>query len=59
MNCISEFFDEQNLNEFINMGYQLVNEIGLLVYQDQNIPFLKLFFEEIYSTCQFILNKKD
>ena len=59
MNCISDFFDEQNLNEFINMGYQLVNEIGLLTYQDQNIPFLKLFFEEIYSTCQFILNKKD
>ena len=59
LNCVSEFFDNQNLKEFIHMGYQLVNEIGFLVYKDQNIPFLQLCFEEIYSTCLFILDKND
>ena len=59
LNCFSELFSKENLKDFIYMGYQLVNEIGYLVYQEQNIPFLQSFFEEIYSTCQFVLNEKD
>ena len=59
LNCLSELFINENLKEFINMGFQFVNEIGSLVYQDQNIPFLQLFFEEINSACQIFLNEKN
>ena len=41
------------------MGYQLMNEMGIIVYQEQNIPFLQVCYEEIYSTCKFFLTNKE
>ena len=55
LNSFSELFNNSNLNVFTKIGYQLVNEIGLLVYQDQNIPFLKDCFEEKYFIIFLIL----
>ena len=58
LNSFSELFNNSNLNVFTKIGYQLVNEIGLLVYQEQNIPFLKDCFEEIYFVCDLYLKDK-
>ena len=50
LNSFPELFYNKKLQSFREMGYQLVNEnLSILVFQDQNIPFLELCFEEIYS----------
>ena len=60
LNCFSELFYNENLESFREMGYQLVNEnLGVIVYQDSNIPFLENCFEEIYSICDYFLKEKD
>ena len=59
LNSFSELFHNKNLNSFTKMGYQLMNEMGIIVYQEQNIPFLQVCYEEIYSTCKFFLTNKE
>ena len=50
LNCFSELFYNNNLKNFGKMGYQILNDMGIIVYQEQNIPFLEACFDEIYST---------
>jgi len=60
LNSFSELFYNKNLQNFREMGYQLVNEnLSVLVYQDQNIPFLELCFEEIYSVNDYFFKNKN
>ena len=59
LNCFSKLFFNDNMKSFREMEYQLINEnFCTLIYQDQNIPFLEIFFEEIYSLFKFFLVKK-
>ena len=42
------------------MGYQLVNQnLSILVYKSQNIPFLENCFEEMLSVCDYFLKQKE
>ena len=59
LNCFTELFNNTNLESFIKIGYQVINEIGVLVYQEQNIPFLKSCFVDIYSICENFINNKE
>ena len=60
LNTFSELFYDKNLILFREMGYQLVNEnLSVLVYQSQNIPFLENCFEEMLSVCDYFLKQKE
>ena len=55
----SELFNNENLDSFRLLGVQLINEnLGQLVYQEQNIPFLEFCFEEIYNICYSFMKEK-
>ena len=59
LNSFSELFHNNNLQNFREMDFQLVNEnIGILVYKNQNIPFLESCFKDIYSKCNYFLKEK-
>ena len=58
-NCFPELFHNDNLENLRIMGFQLINEdINLILFQEQNIPFLQTLFEEIFLNCQNLLNEK-
>ena len=60
LNCFPKLFYNKNLESFRKMGYHIMNEnIGILLYQEKNIPFLENYFEEIYSECKYFVQKKD
>ena len=47
------------MKPFREMEFQLINEnFCTLIYQDQNIPFLETFFEEIYLLFDLFLKQK-
>ena len=56
LNTFAQMFYNKNIESFSKIGYQIVNDFGSLVYQDQNIPFLQACFEDIYSTYESCFN---
>ena len=60
INCFSELFYDNNYKIFREMGFQLVNEnLSILVYEEQNIPFLESCFNDIYLVCDYFLKEKN
>ena len=60
LNSFPELFYNNNLKNFREMDFQLVNEnLSILVFQVQNIPFLELCFEEIYSVNDKFFKSKN
>ena len=57
LNTFAEMFYNNNLKSFIKTGYQIIRDFGILVYQDQNIPFLQDCFEDIYTTYELCFNQ--
>ena len=57
-NSFSELFYNDNMKLLREMAYQLVNEnVGILVYQDQNIPFLESCYDDIHLICEYCLKE--
>ena len=55
-NSFSELFYNNNMKLLRELAYQLVNEkVGILVYQDQNIPFLESCYDYIHSVSEYFL----
>ena len=60
LNSFSELFYDNNLKLFREMAYQLINEtVGILVYQDQNIPFLESCYDDIHLVSEYFLKEKN
>ena len=59
-NCFSEMFYNENLEQFRDLGFQLLYEkSSILVYQKNNIIFLEECFINVYSVCNYFLEKKE
>jgi hypothetical protein len=53
-NSFSELFYNNNMKLLRELAYQLVNEkVGILVYQDQNIPFLESCYDDIHLVSEY------
>ena len=59
INCFSELFYNDNCKKFRKMEFQLISEnLSILLYEEQNIPFLKSCLNEIYFVCDYCLKEK-